>query len=134
MIQAKVRSTVSHVAPLVRATMANAAAQDDEAGHERQAADNLDGDVGLVLRPRHQLSAIAAVGEDALDEGEAGAGAPQHALRAIAVLDVGAMDLDRQESPVGVGQNMPFAPVDAFSGVVARESPFDRPSGPSGCR
>lgn len=80
--------------------------------------------MGLVLRPGDQLAGIAAVREDALDEGEAPPGPFQHALRPVAVLDVGAVNLDREQPSVGVGQDMPLAPVDALSGVVAFASPF----------
>lgn len=80
--------------------------------------------MGLVLGPGHQLSGITAVREDALDEREPATRPLEHRLRTIAVLDVGAMNLDRQEPPVGVGQDVPLAPVDAFSGVIPFESPF----------
>jgi hypothetical protein len=42
MIQAKLRSTASHVAPMVRATLASAALEHDEALREGEAADDLD--------------------------------------------------------------------------------------------
>lgn len=80
--------------------------------------------MGVRLRPGDEASGIAAVGADPLDEGEAAPGPLQHAFRAVAVLDVGGMDLDRQQTAVGVGQDMPLAPVDAFPGVVAFETPF----------
>ena len=80
--------------------------------------------MGLVLRPCDQLSGVAAVGEDALDEGEAPPGPFQDALRPVAVLNVGAVDLDREQPAVGVGQDVPLAAVDAFSGVVALGAPF----------
>ena len=92
--------------------------------------------MGLVLRPGDQLAGIAAVREDALDEGEALPGSFQHALRPVAILDVGAVNLNGEQAAVGVGQGeasnatgpreMPnaLAPVDAFSGVVPFESPF----------
>jgi hypothetical protein len=75
--------------------------------------------VGLVLRPGDQPSSIAAVGEDMLDEGEAPSGPLQYALRAVAVLEVGSMDLDYEQPAVGVGQNVPLAAVDPLSGVIA---------------
>jgi hypothetical protein len=67
---------------------------------------------------------IAAVCEDAPHEGEAPPGSLHDALRAIAILDVGAVDLDREQPAVGVGQNVPLAAMDAFSGVIAFGSPF----------
>ena len=101
-----------------------APADDDEALHPRHAADDFKDDMGLVPRPGDQLAGVAAVGEDALDEGETPPGPLQDALRPVAVLDVGAVDLDREQPAVGVGQNVPLAPVDAFSGVIAFASPF----------
>ena len=75
--------------------------------------------MGLVARPGDQLA-----GEDALHEGEAPPGSLEDALRPVAVLDVGAVELDRAQPAVGVGQNVPLAPVEALSGVIAFASPF----------
>ena len=80
--------------------------------------------MGLVLCPVDELAGIAAVGEDALDEGEAPPGPLQDALCPVTVLDVGSMDLDGEQPAIGVGQNVPLAPVDAFAGVIAFGSPF----------
>jgi hypothetical protein len=101
-----------------------APADDDEAFHPGHAADDLKGDMGLVLRPGDQLAGVAAVGEDALDEGEAPPRSLQDTFRPVAVLNVGAVDLDREKPAVGIGQNVPLAPVDAFSSVVAFGTPF----------
>jgi hypothetical protein len=124
MIQAKVRSTVSHVAPLVRATMANAAADYHEALHPWHASDDLERDVGLVPGPFDEASGIAAVREDMLDKWKAGAGSLQHALRTVTILNVGGMDTDGQQAAVRVGQNVALAPVDLLGPVVALASPF----------
>ena len=67
------------------------------------------------LRPADEASGVAAVGVDPLDEGKAAPGPLQHAFCAVAVLNVGGMDLDRQQATVGVGQDMTLAPVDALS-------------------
>jgi hypothetical protein len=80
--------------------------------------------MGLVARPGDQLASIAAVGEDALDEGEAPAGSLEDTLRSVTVLDVGAVDLDREQAAVGVRQDMPLAAMDAFSSVIAFGAPF----------
>ena len=80
--------------------------------------------MGLVLRPGDQPSGVAAVGKEALDEGKAPPGSLQDALRPVAVLDVGAVDLDREQSAIGIRQDMTLAPVDALSGVVTFGSPF----------
>lgn len=80
--------------------------------------------MGLVLRPGDQLPGVAAVREDVLDEGEPPPGSLQHALCPVAVLNVGAVNLDGEQTAVGVGQDMPLAPMDALSGVIAFGSPF----------
>lgn len=80
--------------------------------------------MGFVPGPFDEASGIATVREDGLHEGERPAGAFQHALRAIAILDVGGMDLDREQAAVGVGQDVALAPMDLLSGVVAFEAPF----------
>jgi len=59
-----------------------------------------------------------------LDEGEASAGSPQDALCPVTILDIGSMDLHREQPAVGVGQNVPLAAMDALSGVIAFGSPF----------
>jgi hypothetical protein len=101
-----------------------AAADDDETLHPRHAAYDLEGDVGLALRPGDQLAGIAAVCEDALDEGKAPPGSLQHALCSVAILNIGAVHLDREQPAIGIRQDMTLAPVDALSGVVTFGSPF----------
>ena len=81
-------------------------------------AHDLDNDMGLVLGPLHQSSSISAIGESVFDEGVAGAGGLQHHLAAIAILDGGRMDLDREQSAVGVGQDVALAPFDLLASVV----------------
>jgi hypothetical protein len=61
------------------------------------------------------MHGIAERGEDGLDEGERPAGPLQHALGAVAILDIGGMDLDREQSAVGVIQDVTLAPVDLFA-------------------
>ncbi len=113
-----------------------AAADDDEALHPGHASDDLERDVGLVLGPFDEATGISAVREDVLDEREPGAGSFQDALGAVAILNVGGMDLDGEKATVGVGQGealnatgsreMPnaLAPVDLLAGVVTFASPF----------
>jgi hypothetical protein len=78
----------------------------------------------LVPGPAHEPPGIAAVGEDALDEGEAGARGLQHAPGPVAVPHVAGMDLDLEQASVGVGQDVPLAPVDLLGPVETLESPF----------
>jgi hypothetical protein len=88
------------------------------------AADDLEGDVGLVCGPRHEAPGVAAVGEDAGDEGIAPTRALERQLAAIAILDVCGMDADGEKPAVGVGQDVALAPGDLLPGVVAFFAPF----------
>ena len=81
-----------------------------------------------------QFPGIAAVGKDPLDEGVEAARAQQQTLGAVPVLHVGAMHLDTQEPPIGVGQNVPLAAMDFLRSIEAFESPFGPRCGPTGCR
>lgn len=101
-----------------------AAAQDDEPFHPGHAPDDLQRDVSLVLGPCDEAPGIAAVREDGFHEGKAGAGPLQHTLGAVAVLNVGSVDLDRQQTAVGVGQDVAFAPVSLLARIITFESPF----------
>jgi len=80
--------------------------------------------MGLVACPGDQPAGIAAVSEDALDEGKPPPRSFQDALRPVAILDVGAVDLDREQPTVGVRQDMTLTAVDAFSSIVAFGPPF----------
>jgi hypothetical protein len=60
--------------------------------------------VGLILRPCDEAPGVGAVGEDGLDEGERPAGPLQHAFGAVAILDVGGVNLDREQAAVRVSQ------------------------------
>jgi hypothetical protein len=80
----------------------------------------------------HEPTGIAAIGEDAGDEGEALAGRLERQLAAVAVLDIGAMDADGEQPTIGVGQDVaPFdfaqeslAPGDLLPRVIAFFAPF----------
>jgi hypothetical protein len=63
------------------------------------------------------MHGIAERGEDGLHEGERPAGPLQHALCAVAVLNVGGMDPDRKQAAVRVGQG------EAASATGSREPP-----------
>lgn len=80
--------------------------------------------MGLVLGPFDEVPGIAGIGEDGFHERKTGAGPFQHALGAIAILNVGGVDLDREQAPVGVGQDVTLAPVNLLARVVTFESPF----------
>jgi hypothetical protein len=80
--------------------------------------------VGLGLGPGDEATGVSAVGIDVLDERKAGAGATQDALGAVAVLDIGGVDLDGEQAAVGIGQDVPLPAVDLLAGVEPFESPF----------
>ena len=101
-----------------------AAADDDKALCAGRALHDFQDDVGLGLRPADEPAGVPAIGIDPFDEGEAWTGAAEHALGAVAVLNIGRVDLDRQQAPVGVGQDVPLAPVDLLAGVIAFGAPF----------
>ena len=77
-------------------------------------------------------SLIAAIGEDALDEGEeATRAAVEDQPGTIAILDVGRVDDDVQQEAERVDKNVPFAAFDLLARIVAlgidRGPPFCAP-------
>ena len=60
----------------------------------------------FVLRPVDEAARVAAIGIDPLHEGEARSRALQHAFAAVAILEVGAMDVHGEQTTVGVGQDV----------------------------
>ena len=48
----------------------------------------------------------------------------QQHLGPIAVLDVGAMDVDSEQTTIGVGQDVALAAPDLLARIVAFEAPF----------
>lgn len=88
------------------------------------AADDFEDDVGLVGGPLHEPAGIAAIGEDAGDEGVTLARALEQQLAAIAVLNVGGMDANREEPAIGVGQDVALAPGDLLARIIALFAPF----------
>ena len=79
--------------------------------------------------PREAGPAIAAIGEDALDEGEEASGAPvEHARRTVAIMDVGGVDDDVQQQAERVDEDVALAARDLLPRIVAlrveRRAPF----------
>ena len=54
------------------------------------------------------MHGIGERGEDSFDEGERPAGPLQHALGAVAILDVGGMHIDREQAAGRVGEVVRF--------------------------
>lgn len=80
--------------------------------------------MGLGPGPFDEAPGIAAIGEDMFDEGEGATGAAEDAFPTLAVLDVGTVNVNGEEAPVGISQDVPLSPVDLLARVEAFESPF----------
>jgi hypothetical protein len=66
----------------------------------------------------HKPTGVAAIGKGALNEGVSCAGRLEDRLAAVAILDVGAVNLDGEEPTVGVGQDVALAALDLLARVV----------------
>lgn len=75
---------------------------------------------GLGDGLRHLRALVAAIGVDALDEGEGAAGLPQDGDGAITVLNIGGMDDDAQEEAEGIDKDVALAPFDLLARIVTR--------------
>jgi hypothetical protein len=79
----------------------------------------------------HLRALISGVADDALHEREAPARLPQQGFGAVAVLDVGRTDGDRQKEPQRVGQDVALAAERFLFGIVAgpveRSPPLSAP-------
>ena len=67
----------------------------------------------------HLRPLIARVADEALDEGEALPGLAQQRFRAVAILDAGGMDCDRQQKAECVGQDVALAAENLLARIVA---------------
>ena len=65
------------------------------------------------------FATIHAVGKDVLESGKAVSQALQQGDGAMNILNVCGMNVDSQEKTIGVGDDMPLAPIDALAGVKA---------------
>jgi hypothetical protein len=74
------------------------------------------------VRSPHRLP----IGEDVAQPGEEIADRSQHADRAVAILDVGAVHLGADQEPVGVRDDVALAPIDLLAGVVPARSARSR--------
>ena len=101
-----------------------AAWQDLEALRRGVAAYDLQGDVRLLLGPVDQAPGIAAISEGMLYERVSGSRALQYALSPVAVLDIGAVDVDREQPTIGVGQDVALAAPYLLARIVAPSAPF----------
>ena len=67
----------------------------------------------------HLLAAVAAVGEDAFDEGKQPPRPTQQFKGAVAILDVGGKNDDVQQETQCVDEDVPLAALDLLARVVA---------------
>lgn len=67
----------------------------------------------------HLAPLVSRVADDAFDEGKAASSLPEQRLRAVAVLDVRRVDIDREQEAERVGQDMALAADHLLAGVVA---------------
>jgi len=95
-----------------------AAAQHLEAFYDGRTFDDFDDDVSLLLGPVHEPTSVAAIGKGVFDERVSCAGRLEHHLGAIAILDVGRVDTDGKEPPIGVGQDVTLATFNLLARVV----------------
>ncbi len=101
-----------------------AAWQDFEAFRGGVSAHDLQGDMGLLPGPVDQAPGMAAICKGVLYERVSGPGALRHALGPVAILDIGAMDMGREQPTVGVGQDVALGAPDLPAGVVTLGAPF----------
>jgi hypothetical protein len=101
-----------------------AAWQDLKALRRSVTAYDLEGDVRPLLGPVDQAPGIAAIGEGMLYERVSGPGALQHALGPVAILDVGAVDMDGEQPTIGVGQDVALAAPYLLARIVAPGAPL----------
>ena len=69
------------------------------------------------------LAAIDAICKDMSQPRKAAAQLLQQWNGAIAVLNIGWMDINGEQKTIGIGHDMPLSPVNAFAGVVASRAP-----------
>jgi hypothetical protein len=65
------------------------------------------------------VAAVNPVGKDMAQLGEPASQSLQKRYRSMAILNVGGMNVDGEQKAIGVGDDMPLAPVDTFAGIVA---------------
>src|SRR5476651_697755 len=85
--------------------------------------DNLDSPWTTVGERLEELfAAVDPVGKDVAQPREFHSYFLQQRHGAVAILDIGRMNVNPEKKTIGIGHNMPFAAVNAFPGVVAARS------------
>ena len=85
--------------------------------------DNLDGPWTTVGERLEELfAAVDPVGKDVTQPREFHSYFLQQRHGAVAILDIGRVNVNPEKKTIGIGHNMPLAAVNAFPGVVAARS------------
>ena len=88
------------------------------------ALDHLQEDMGPLPGPAHQPTRIAAVPVSEFDERKASPRTLQDALGSVPILDVGPVNLNREQPSVRIGQDVALAAFDLLTRIIALRSPF----------
>ena len=80
------------------------------------------------------FATINPVGKDMPKPGKAIAQALQQGDSPMDILNIGGMNMDGQQETISIGNNVPFASIDALAGVKAAWAPRPASSKHSGCR
>lgn len=79
----------------------------------------------------HPRSCVAAVTDDALDEGKTSPRLPQQVLGAVSILDAGGVNVDVQQKALRVDEDVPLTAEDLLARIVTtrveRAPPFTAP-------
>ncbi len=67
-------------------------------------------------------SGVAAISEDVAQPPQQRADRYQQRRRAVSVLDIGGMHLSGNQATIGIGQDVPFAALHLFAGIIAPEA------------
>ncbi len=111
------------IEPGERALDDPSAGQELEARHARGTVDDLQRPAADPLQCALELGpGMGAVGEDVAQAGKVAGDGGEHRRRAVAVLDVGAVDHDRDQQAAGVGEDVTLAALDFLSGVEAPDT------------
>ncbi len=111
------------IEPGERALDDPSAGQELEARHARGTVDDLQRPAADPLQCALELGpGMGAVGEDVARAGKVAGDGGEHRRRAVAVLDVGAVDHDRDQQAAGVGEDVTLAALDFLSGVEAPDT------------
>ena len=111
------------IEPGERALDDPSAGQELEALHARGTVDDLQRPAADPLQCALELGpGIGAVGEDVAQAGKVAGDGGEHRRRAVAVLDLGAVDHDRDQQAAGVGEDVTLAALDFLSGVEAPDT------------